>query len=123
MQTVNAEQQTVIRYLKRCSGSELSAILRDVFATRPEAEKEYAFQYRMIFGLAFREGLTDEGEQSQWRAWQIMAVAYQADKEYPVGFPGEPYLQNGICPQCHTNVCSHVTKAVCPVCNGPVKLT
>jgi hypothetical protein len=120
---MNIIMRFIIDYLKQCRGNELSEILRDVFSARPESEDDNATQYRMVFGLASRDRVDNETEQSEWDKWQIRVVAYQNNEEYPADFKGEPFLQLGDCPRCKISVCSHVKQAICPICDGAVYLT
>jgi hypothetical protein len=114
----------VIDYLKRCRGGELSDILRQVFAARPEAEPEGdAFEYRLLFGVASRENIAEGADQIRWGPWTIAAIAYQDPDKYPPDFEGHPFVQYGDCAMCHVEVCSHVKQALCPVCGGTVSLT
>jgi hypothetical protein len=121
---MSTTRDDVIRYLGQCSGGELSEILRQVFEGRPEAEDEgIAFQYRLVFGVAARENISDKVDQIEWGPWQIAAVAYVDPSKYSPGFPGEPFLQYGTCESCRIEVCSHVKEALCPTCGGSVHLT
>ncbi len=114
----------VVEFLQRCSGGELSDILRRVFAARTEAEDEgTAFLHRLVLGMASRENLSADAAGVEWGPWTIAAVAYAAPGEYPDDFAGEPFVQYGDCPTCRVKVCSHVKRAVCPLCGQPVYLT
>lgn len=114
----------VLEYLRQCSGRELSDILRRVFVARPEGRDEgLAFQHRLILGVATRENVASVENGVEWGPWTVAAVGSPEPGEYPEDFDGEPFLQNGECPACRMEVCSHVKQACCPLCGRPVSLT
>lgn len=119
-------KEEVIAYLKQCAGGELSDILRQVFAVRPETEPEgTAFEYRMVLGLAARENIAEKENDVRWGQWQIVLVGYLDPSVYSPDweFWGEPFVQYGECIRCRVEICSHVKTALCPLCGSQVQLT
>jgi len=114
----------VVEYLRQCSGRELSDMLRQVFAARPEGGDEgRAFQHQLVLAVATRENVAPDDDGIEWGPWTVAVVGGAEPGEYPVDFGGEPFVQYGACPDCQVAVCSHVKKACCPLCGRPVSLT
>jgi len=119
-----ASKADVVAFLKECSGGELSDIMRQALADRPEAAPEPdAFEYRLFLGLAVRENVAPIAGQFDWAPWRLAAVAYLNPDSYPPDFRGEPFCQWGQCDVCGTEVCSHVKDSLCPICSRQVFLT
>jgi hypothetical protein len=119
------DKAEIIKSLQGMHGSELIDVLRQVFPTRMEVEKEENIvEYRMFLGVAIKENIGDDEDYIvEWGPWILHAVAYADEKEYGKTFTGEPFLQYGRCENCNIEICSHVTKALCPICGNKVYLT
>jgi hypothetical protein len=122
---MQADKASVIAFLRRCSGGELSDVMRQVLPERPEAVCEPGeAEYRLFLGLAVRESIATGPEQVRWTPWRLTAIGYMDPSHgYAVDFEGEPFHQEGQCGACGTNLWSHVKAALCPICGGSVGLT
>ena len=122
---MDANKADVVAFLRRCSGGELSDIMRQVLPDRPEAAPEPdAFQYRLFLGLALRENVAERAGEVQWEPWRLSAIGYLDPAHgYAPDFRGEPFCQGGQCESCGTEVWSHVKNALCPICGASVGLT
>ena len=93
------DKADVIAFLRRCSGGEVSDVMRHVLPDRQEAAPEPgAFQYRLFLGFALRKNTAERAGQVEWEPWRLSAIAYlDPAHHYPPDFPGEPLCQEGQC--------------------------
>lgn len=117
-------REEVIKYLQQLHGSELIALLKEVFPVRPEVEDEgTAFHYKMFLGVAVRENISEDFDRDKWDNWKLTAVGYADENKYGKHFTGEPFVQIGDCENCNIEICSHVKGALCPICGSKVYLS
>jgi hypothetical protein len=115
-------RREIIDYLARCPGGELTALLAEVVARRPESGRlEEGWEARLAFAVVDRE-LEDDGA---WGPWGISLVAEANPAKYGAASTsiGEPFLQMGGCDACGVDLVSSAKQVNCPICRAPLVLT
>jgi hypothetical protein len=117
------DRREVVEYLAHCPGGELTSLLAEAFARRPETGRlETGWEDKLVFAIADR-ALEDDGT---WDPWTISLIAEADPDAYDPSWRfgnGEPFLQMGRCEACGFDLASHAKQVRCPVCRAPLILT
>lgn len=118
-----SQRDEVVSFLANRAGAELTDILREAFAQRPEpARVGDSSEAVLAFAIVDRE----RGDDGVWSPWTISLIAAPDMNVYDESWRhgnGEPYLQFGECSECRVQLASHAKHAICPLCGCSACLT
>ena len=97
--------------------------LRQALANRQDATHEDELSRTK---LLMAEAFDEKGDSQEWNGWKMAAIAPPDSSYYGQAWDydnGEPFLQEGLCPRCQTQLRGHAKISLCAICGTRIVLT